>query len=449
MSHFFLSFAQCISHKGTLLLGAAALFLGPLTGRAQALQFQQNFEGTTVSSPIITYKGNALITTGKTVTENGRPRNAEYYSEATGATATHAWSLENGGTVVNGTATVSQTIEFDNIRFSTGSTGNRVEFLLTALSKTPNNGIFLDDQVRVEISPDYGTTYYPTVIVTGNSGTGFPDGVVWGYQGNAIAPGSLTAIGTFNGNSPLAVPTTSTPTLLTSISGNNNSQGNNNTLTGAGGYGKVRIDFINALNVRVRITLTNSRNNQVWGIDEFKVFSSGATALPVELTRFDAQAKDQSVNVNWATAAEKNSDRFEIQRSATGEAFETVGTVKGQGNTSSAHNYAFVDSRPLAGRSYYRLRQVDIDGTTAYSPVATVQVRNELAVYPNPSAGIVTLPATLGDVHYRLLNTIGQTLLSGQATGNDQLDLTKLAKGTFFLELTGEAGRTTQRLIRE
>ena len=70
-------------------------------------------------------------------------------------------------------------------------------------------------------------------------------------------------------------------------------------------------------------------------------------------------------------------------------------------------------------------------------------------MYPNPSAWIVTLPATLGDVRYRLLNTIGQTLLSGQATGNYQLDLTKLAKGTFFLEITGEAGRTTQRLVRE
>ncbi|GAB2702766.1 hypothetical protein GCM10011495_00300 [Hymenobacter frigidus] len=220
-------------------------------------------------------------------------------------------------------------------------------------------------------------------------------------------------------------------------------------MTGAGGYGKVSIDIINSLNARVRITLTNSSNQQVWGIDEFKVFSSGATVLPVELTRFNAQTKGQSVNLNWATASEKNSDRFEVQRSATGEAFETVGTVKGQGNTSNAHNYAFVDSRPLAGRSYYRLRQVDTDGTTAFSPVAAVQLRNELAVYPNPSTGIVTLPATLGDVRYRLLNTIGQTLLSGQATGNDQLDLTKLAKGTFFLELTGEAGRTTQRLVRE
>ena len=189
-------------------------------------------------------------------------------------------------------------------------------------------------------------------------------------------------------------------------------------------------------------------SQQAINIIDNVIISSGSP-LPVELTRFNATAKDQSVNVDWATASEKNSDRFEIQRSATGEAFETVGTVKGQGNTSSAHNYAFVDSRPLAGRSYYRLRQVDTDGTTAFSPVAAVQLRSELAVYPNPSAGVVTLPATSGDVRYRLLNIVGQTLLSGQATGNDQLDLTKLGKGTYFLELTGEAGRTTQRLVRE
>ena len=218
---------------------------------------------------------------------------------------------------------------------------------------------------------------------------------------------------------------------------------------GAVGIGRYTItlpNFTQRTSVGVTISVKSARRSAVL-IDNVTISSS--KPLPVELTRFTATTKDQSVNVNWATASEKNSDRFEIQRSATGGTFETVGTVKGQGNTSSAHNYAFVDSRPLAGRSYYRLRQVDIDGTTAYSPVAAVQVRNELAVYPNPSTGIVTLPATLGDVHYRLLNTIGQTLLSGQATGNDQLDLTKLAKGTFFLELTGEAGRTTQRLVRE
>ncbi|WP_201983193.1 T9SS type A sorting domain-containing protein [Hymenobacter rubidus] len=175
-----------------------------------------------------------------------------------------------------------------------------------------------------------------------------------------------------------------------------------------------------------------------------------ANPLPVELTYFDATAKAQAVNLNWTTASEKNSDHFDIQRSADGETFETLATVKGQGNSTKVHEYTLVDSKPLAGLSYYRLRQVDIDGTSAFSQVAAVQALLAFdGAYPNPSAGTITLPATLGTVRYRLYNPIGQTLLSGQAAGNDRLDLTTLPKGPLFLELTGDAGRTTQRLIHE
>ncbi|GAB3328766.1 hypothetical protein GCM10027511_38710 [Hymenobacter humi] len=186
-------------------------------------------------------------------------------------------------------------------------------------------------------------------------------------------------------------------------------------------------------------------------IDNVTLRSGNASPLPVELTRFNATSQAQAVNLSWATASEKNNDRFEVQRSATGDAFQTIGTVKGQGNSSSLHDYTFVDSRPLAGQSYYRLRQVDADGTSTFSPVATAQGPNNIcvAVYPNPSASTVTLPATMGAVRYRILNTLGQELLSGKAAGNDRLDLTTLNKGTFFLELTGESGRTTQRLVRE
>jgi len=177
----------------------------------------------------------------------------------------------------------------------------------------------------------------------------------------------------------------------------------------------------------------------------------GVNPLPVELTRFSATAEANSVGVSWATASEKNNDRFEVQRSTTGQAFGTLGTVKGQGSTTSAHAYSYVDSRPLAGVAYYRLRQVDADGTATFSPVVTAKSANasDFAVFPNPSAGTVTLPAALGTVHYRVLNVLGQAVLSGQAAGNDRIDLTRLTKGTFFLELTAEAGRTTQRLVRE
>ncbi|WP_158010086.1 T9SS type A sorting domain-containing protein [Hymenobacter glacialis] len=167
------------------------------------------------------------------------------------------------------------------------------------------------------------------------------------------------------------------------------------------------------------------------------------------LARFAAALTPAGVHMTWATATEKNNDRFEVQRSADGQSFQTIGTVKGNGNSSSLREYAFVDGRPFAGQSYYRLRQVDSDGTSAFSPVAAVHARAAGAAFPNPTADAVLLPATLGPAHYRVLNAVGQTLLSGKATGNDRLDLTTLRKGVYFLELTDAAGRTTQRLVRE
>ncbi len=196
-------------------------------------------------------------------------------------------------------------------------------------------------------------------------------------------------------------------------------------------------------------TFTTTNTNFALGSTRRATFPH-INPLPVELTRFSATAKAKGISLDWATATEKNNDRFEVQRSANGETFQTIGTVKGQGNSSSAHSYAFTDSRPLAGLAYYRLRQVDTDGKGTFSTVVNATWMDAaFAVYPNPSTGIVTLPASLGAVQYRVFNVMGQTMLSGQANGNDRLDITTLQKGTFFLELTGAAGRSTQRLVRE
>ena len=103
----------------------------------------------------------------------------------------------------------------------------------------------------------------------------------------------------------------------------------------------------------------------------------------------------------------------------------------------------------MAGLAYYRLRQVDTDGTAAYSPVATMRRNADVAIYPNPATDAVTLPASMGAVRYRVLNSVGQALASGQAMGGDRLDLSALPKGSFFLELSDAAGRRTQRLMRQ
>jgi len=90
--------------------------------------------------------------------------------------------------------------------------------------------------------------------------------------------------------------------------------------------------------------------------------------LPVELLRFDADCDQASVRLTWATASENGADRFVIERSADGAAFEPIGEVPAVGSSLSVTEYSFVDPRHL-NPSYYRLRMVDTDGTHAYSPV--------------------------------------------------------------------------------
>ncbi len=444
MSHF----ASLLQSSGSLarLAVLSLLALPLLPAHGQVLQFEQNLESTVGPVPAIAYSGTVSLTAGNTTSSSGSPNNAKYYAETTGS---YAWNLVNSGTGIT-----SQSMVLRNVRFATGSTGNSICFLLTALSNNPNNGMKAADNVQVEISPDYGTTYYPVLTVTGNhnatnGSNGFSNGVVWGYQDNAIAPGSLTATTTFDGTNPSAPATTYVPALATTISANTN----NSNVTGAGGYGKVSIAITNAPNVVMRVTMTNSVSQQVWGIDNVQVFSSGPSALPVELSRFAAAPSAAGVGVQWATASEKNSAWFEVQRSADGATYATLGKIAAQGSSSTAREYSYADTRPLAGMAYYRLHQVDLDGSSAFSPVVLVRSRasggETEGAYPNPTTGVVQLPASLGTATYRVLDAVGRVRQQGAATGNARLDLNALPAGTFLLELTDASGRRTQRLVRE
>jgi fibronectin-binding autotransporter adhesin len=151
---------------------------------------------------------------------------------------------------------------------------------------------------------------------------------------------------------------------------------------------------------------------------------TGSAPLPVQLLSFTATRQGTTVRAAWATASEKNSAYFVVQRSADGRTFSDVQRVAAQGNTLVRHDYAATDAQPLPGTSYYRLRQVDLDGTVAYSPVATVRFSDEqaapsLAVYPNPTAGqrfqvlATGLGATGGTV--QLFDNVGRLVLTQTA----------------------------------
>ncbi|HEX8326758.1 MAG TPA: T9SS type A sorting domain-containing protein [Hymenobacter sp.] len=124
--------------------------------------------------------------------------------------------------------------------------------------------------------------------------------------------------------------------------------------------------------------------------------------LPVELTRFEARrpANQPRAELRWATASEKNNLGFEVQRQDDGQTtFRRVGFVAGQGTTSSAHEYTFTDPNDFQGLSYYRLKQVDQDGTATYSVVRSIVglpagAAFTLGVYPNPAHATATIEAS-------------------------------------------------------
>lgn len=110
--------------------------------------------------------------------------------------------------------------------------------------------------------------------------------------------------------------------------------------------------------------------------------------LPVELISFNAIANDNVVEINWSTASQLNNDYFTIERSTNGEKFTELFKVDGAGTSVQQIDYFEQDLYPLPGTSYYRLKQTDFDGTSAYSQTVAIKRSTStgvLTVYPNPT----------------------------------------------------------------
>ncbi|RAK02317.1 hypothetical protein LX87_00437 [Larkinella arboricola] len=94
--------------------------------------------------------------------------------------------------------------------------------------------------------------------------------------------------------------------------------------------------------------------------------------LPVRLVDFGGTSVANQVRLGWQTSYEQNSDYFTIERSPDARAFEAIGRVSSKGFSERLQTYGFSDPAPLKGTNYYRLRQVDRDGTYAYSKIVAV-----------------------------------------------------------------------------
>ncbi|RTQ49740.1 T9SS type A sorting domain-containing protein [Hymenobacter gummosus] len=194
-------------------------------------------------------------------------------------------------------------------------------------------------------------------------------------------------------------------------------------------------------------------------VQGFPTTINAPTPLPVELVNFQAKAVASAVELSWATAMEKNSAYFAVERALAAEAgFTEVSRVQAAGTSTVTRRYAARDAEAAqlpAGTLYYRLRQVDQDGTTTYSEVQAVrwQPKGELAlnVYPNPATEQATVllgTPTAGSV-LRVYTTRGQLVRSqALAPKAEKLTLQGLAAGLYQVVLFDAQGQrlASQRL---
>jgi hypothetical protein len=174
------------------------------------------------------------------------------------------------------------------------------------------------------------------------------------------------------------------------------------------------------------------------------------TPLPVELATFLGKSTAAGAALAWSTASERNSDYFVVERADDSpESFRSIGQVQGAGTTLHRTDYDFVDARPAA-LSYYRLRQVDRDGTTSFSPVVVVKnaaFSQPLVVYPSLATETVVITGAVG-TRYALLDQLGRQLQTGEVPASPRpvLDVRALPSGVYFVRDLG-TGRST-RFVR-
>ncbi|MBK8500616.1 MAG: hypothetical protein IPL52_17785 [Flavobacteriales bacterium] len=175
--------------------------------------------------------------------------------------------------------------------------------------------------------------------------------------------------------------------------------------------------------------------------------SLDCTLLPVELLSFDARATGEAVELTWSTGSEVNSDRFVLERSRDGYAFAPIAEVEAVGTSAQTTHYGHMDGTPYAGHNYYRLRQVDHDGTSTHSLLRSAYVAHagsDVLLVPNPGSGRVDVllrdPISQGEL--LLLDATGRAVLRASVgSGRLSFDASALPGGLYGYRVHDADGR--------
>lgn len=209
----------------------------------------------------------------------------------------------------------------------------------------------------------------------------------------------------------------------------------------------------------------DATNAQALGIDnvEITALSTFTTPLPVTLLRFAGTKKDDRNMLNWSTANEMNNRGFELQRSADGNSYQAISFINSSapgGNSATPTDYTFNDYHLTGDKQFYRLKQVDLDGKSSFSPTVVIQEQKKTEkliitnVYPNPAKSGKLNLAIYAPVRSRLRcsieNITGHVVkwlsLDPEAGSNVfSIDISVLRAGIYHLKCVSQSGEITIR----
>lgn len=206
--------------------------------------------------------------------------------------------------------------------------------------------------------------------------------------------------------------------------------------------------------------MINGLNIYQWML-QYSRGGSTTAPLPIKLTSFTAEllSGTPEVQLAWSTSYEQNNHYFLVQRSTDGQNFSVIDTVAATNNETGSV-YSYTDMHPGAGSNYYRLDQVDFDGTATYSGIKEVTVAettNGLQLSPNPADGVVYLSLggnVSGSLQVRLLDVQGRTLRNWvfekpEGAWSQSLDVSGLSGGSYFIQVLGTNYQEVKTFIKK
>ena len=178
-----------------------------------------------------------------------------------------------------------------------------------------------------------------------------------------------------------------------------------------------------------------------------------ASVLPVKLKWFDVQKLKSSVLIYWNTTQETNSNYFIVQHSTDGKNWINAAKKNAAGTSNSSISYEVKDNAPKPGINFYRLMQVDKNGTTEFSTIKTVVFAesNEILITPNPAKDFVTIYFSKNNTNQNKITLFSANgLLIKEFTTSEQyykINTASLSKGIYFIKVLNGEKLTAQKLL--